>query len=66
MTPYWKGLLKLVVSVYMVWHVGVFFSFFPFFGHNKAIGYATMIICTVIYVLAAKMRKGKEKTDNDQ
>lgn len=64
MTPYWKGLLKLVVCVYIVWHVGVFFSFLPFFGTNKAIGFATMIICVVIYDLAAKMKK--ETPENNE
>ena len=63
MTPYWKGLLKLAVSVYIVWHIGVFFGFLPFFGHNKAIGYAAMIICVVIYDLSAKKQKGNTETN---
>ena len=63
MTPYWKGLLKLAVSVYIVWHIGVFFAFLPFFGHNKAIGYATMIICVVIYDLSAKKQEGNTETN---
>lgn len=61
MTPYWKGLLKLIFSVYLIWHVGVFFSFFPFLGHNKAVGYGTMISCVALYSVYNQTTKNEEK-----
>lgn len=56
-----KGLLKLIASVYLIWHIGVFFSFFSFWGHNQPIGYGAMIVCIVLYALLEKKHERTER-----
>lgn len=63
MMPYWKGLLKLIAIVYLVWHIGLFFSFFPFWGNSSPIGYGTMIICIVLYHQSVTEAKKEEKSE---